>query len=85
MESITLLICLSLLYLLARHSESVEMIYMIVEAMGQPMSKVLLECKDNDGNLPIHIAAASQCSVDVLKEMVFSSLESVRITNKYVL
>ena len=61
------------------------MIYMIVEAMGQPMSKVLLECKDNDGNLPIHIAAASQCSVDVLKEMVFSSLESVRITNKYVL
>ena len=38
----------------AEHAQSVEMLYLVVEAMGKPMQAIMSECVDNDGNLPIH-------------------------------
>ena len=45
--------------------------------------QVLTECVDDDGNLPIHIAAASESTTDLLKEMVFTNLDTVRMPNKW--
>eukprot|EP01035_Chromulina_nebulosa_P029597 gene29597-39246_t len=66
----------------AKYSQSVEMLYVVCDAMGKPMKQVLTECVDDDGNLPIHIAAASESTTDLLKEMVFTNLDTVRMPNK---
>ena len=58
------------------------MLYVVCEAMGKPMKQILAECVDDDGNLPLHIAAASESCDDLLKEMVFTNLDTVRIPNK---
>jgi ankyrin repeat protein len=66
----------------AYHSNSVDLLYCIVDKMSKPLSNMVSTYIDDDGNLPIHLASIGTSCVDVLKEILFASPDSVRIINK---
>mmetsp|Transcript_22740 Transcript_22740/g.50584 ORF Transcript_22740/g.50584 Transcript_22740/m.50584 type:complete len:478 (-) Transcript_22740:342-1775(-) len=66
----------------ATHAQSVEMLYCIVDAMGVPAAQLMSTCYDDDGNLPLHCAALGSCSLAVLKDILFSCPDAVKVPNK---
>jgi hypothetical protein len=58
------------------------MLYVVAEAMEKPMRRLLAESLDDEGNLPLHVAAAEQSHSALVDEMIFTNLDTVRIPNK---
>lgn len=66
----------------AEQSRTVQYMYSITEAMGKPMQQIMVDYADDEGNLPIHCAANGCCTLDVMKEIIFSNPDAVRVPNK---
>jgi hypothetical protein len=64
----------------SHYSQSVEALIVIAEVNRKPLREVL-QTVDDYGNTPLHLAAAGLSSHEVLKEILFSLPDAIRIKN----
>ena len=64
------------------YSQTPNFLYAIVEAMPNVSIQTIMQTyKDDAGNLPIHLAVAGSCSLETLKEIMFSFPDAAKVTN----